>query len=142
MNSHSPKSPKKKVAPSQGKATSKNSVVKQITAKHISKVCDEIVANGLALHNATGATQLETLRKVLMYFGPRGINTYEGTAAGYARLATRIKELKEAWDIRTLRENVVGPDGLYHARIGRYVLIGRRADFANPQGSLDLGEPS
>jgi hypothetical protein len=37
----------------------------------------------------------ETLRMALQYRGARGLNTYEGTAAGYMRMATRIKELKE-----------------------------------------------
>jgi hypothetical protein len=136
-----PPKPKKTkgAAPDQESAPFKSRLVKQITAKHIRKVCHEIAENGLALRNTTGKTQHATLPKVLAYFGPRGLNTYEGTAAGYARLATRIKELKESWEIHTLRENVVGPDGLYHANVGRYVLIGRRADCSNAQGSLDLG---
>jgi hypothetical protein len=109
------------------------------SANHIKKVTSRIAKKGLALRSTTGATQLATLPKVLQFLGPAGLNTYEGTSAGYLRIATRIKDIKAAWEIHTLRENVIGPDGLYHKGVARYILIGRRADVPDPQSSLDLG---
>ena len=109
------------------------------SANHIKKVVGGIAKEGLALRSTTGATQLATLPKVLQYLGPIGLNTYEGTSAGYLRIATRIKELKEAWEIHTLREDVIGPDGLFHKGVARYVLTGRRSNIVEPQGNLDLG---
>ena len=110
---------------------------------HISKVCSDLHINGCGLGSTQAATQVSTLLKALSYLGPRGLNTYEGTAAGYARLATRIQDLEDAgWLIASLRENLIGPDGLYHAGVARYVLIGRRADMVDSQGSLDLWEPA
>lgn len=98
-------------------------------AENITSVCEELRAAGVGLRAADGRTQLETLRRALEYRGARGLNTYEGTAAGYCRLATRVKELKETWDIHSLREDVVGPDGLLHKGVARYVLLGRRQDL-------------
>lgn len=139
--SHTPrKPPKKKVAPGQGKATFRKNQIK--CANDIAKLVRELQVNGLALKSASGPTQLETLPKALVHLGPRGMSTYEGVAAGYLRIATRIKELKSAWEILTLRESYVGPDGLYHQGVARYVLTGRRRDGFDPQGSLDLGEPA
>jgi hypothetical protein len=112
------------------------------SGENITAVCDELARNGVALQNASGATQRETLRLALEYRGPRGLNTYEGTAAGYMRLATRVKELKDTWDIYALKEDVVGPDGLLHRGVARYVLLGRRQDLCNPapaQAQLALG---
>lgn len=102
----------------------------QCSAESITNVCDELRAAGIALRAADGRTQIDTLRRVLEFRGPRGLNTYEGTAAGYLRLAGRVRELKETWDIHTLREDVIGPDGLLHKGIARYVLLGRRQDLA------------
>lgn len=104
----------------------------------ITAVCQELAANGVGLQNAAGSTQLETLPRALQYRGARGLNTYEGTAAGYLRIATRIKELKDTWDIYTLTEDVTGPDGLVHKGIARYFLRGRRQDMPKAQASLDL----
>jgi hypothetical protein len=95
----------------------------------ITAVCEELARNGVALRNASGATQRETLRLALQHRGARGLNTYEGTAAGYMRMATRIKELKETWDIYVAREDVIGPDRLLHKGVARYVLLGRRQDL-------------
>ena len=106
---------------------------------HINKVVKEIRAAGLHLQSSTGSTQLATLPKVLQYLGPRGLSTPEGTALGYLRLATRVKELKDAWVILTVPENVIGTDGLYHTGVARYIQTGKRGDATNPQGSLDLG---
>ena len=60
-------------------------------AENITSVCQELRAAGVSLRSADGRTQLETLRRALEYRGSRGLNTYEGTAAGYMRLATRVK---------------------------------------------------
>lgn len=112
------------------------------SAENITAVCHELACNGVALRNASGATQRETLRLALQYRGPRGLNTYEGTAAGYMRLATRVKELKETWDIYALKEDVVGPDGLLHKGVARYVMLGRRQDLDKlppAQAQLALG---
>jgi hypothetical protein len=115
------------------------SKVLDCSAQNITAVCEELAQNGIALRDASGATQLETLRRALEFRGARGLNTYEGTAAGYLRLATRVKELKEKWDIYALREDVIGPDGLLHKSVARYVLLGRRKDLPPAQGQLDLG---
>lgn len=103
--------------------------VSHCSAENITDVCEELRAAGVGLRAADGHTQLDTLRRALEFRGARGINTYEGTAAGYLRLATRVKELKELWDIYTLREDVIGPDGLVHRGVARYVLFGRRQDL-------------
>ena len=137
MSRPSRKHPKKRAAPGQGKAAPNNQYNK--CANDIAKVVRELHANGLALRSASGATQLETLPKVLAHLGPRGLSTYEGVAAGYLRIATRVKELKEAWEIVTLRESYIGPDGLHHQGIARYVLMGRRKVSTDPQSALDLG---
>jgi hypothetical protein len=109
-------------------------------AENITTVCQELRAAGVGLRAADGRTQLDTLRRALEYRGARGLNSYEGMAAGYMRMATRIKELKEAWDIHALKEDVVGPDGLVHRGVARYVLLGRRQDLnkaAPAQGGLE-----
>lgn len=93
---------------------------------------------GLALGGVKTLTQRVVLLKTLQYLGARGLNTYEGTAAGYARLATRIQELEEDWEIDSIRETVLGPDGLIHPGVARYVLIGNRKDMVDPQRNLDL----
>ena len=98
-------------------------------AENITSVCEELRAAGVALRAADGRTQVETLCRALQHRGARGLNTYEGTAAGYLRLACRVRELKEKWDIYTLREDVIGPDALLHKGVARYVLLGRRKDL-------------
>jgi hypothetical protein len=101
-------------------------------AENITSVCEELRAAGVSLRAADGRTQRETLLRALEHRGPRGLNSYEGMAAGYMRMATRIKELKETWEIYTLREDVTGPDGLVHRGVARYVLLGRRQDLTEP----------
>jgi hypothetical protein len=87
---------------------------------------EEIRAVGLQLRSSAANTQMATLPKVLEYLGTRGLNTYEGVALGYLRIATRIKELKETYDIGTIREDVIGPDGLWHKGVARYYMIGKK----------------
>lgn len=122
-------------------AATKQKKARYCRANDINKVLREIQRESLQLRNTVGDTQLETLPKVLQYFGARGLNTYEGQAAGYLRVATRVKELKDTWDIVTLREDVIGPDGLFHKNVARYVLLGKRKDLppAQEQQPLDLG---
>ena len=106
---------------------------------HINKVVREIQQAGLKLRSTAADTQLTTLPKVLNHLGSRGLNTYEGVALGFLRIATRIKDLEDQYEIASLREDVIGPDGLYHKGVARYVLIGKRADLPPAQGQLDLG---
>ena len=122
-----------------GPGATGQSKVLDCSSKNITAVCEELAQNGISLRDASGATQLDTLRRVLEFRGARGLNTYEGTAAGYLRLATRVKELKDRWDIHALREDVIGPDGLLHKGVARYVLLGRRQDLLIAQGQLQLG---
>lgn len=120
-----------------GRVTALNKIL-NCSHKHIRSVLNELSLAGLALSGVNTLTQRTVLLKTLQYLGPRGINTYEGTAAGYARLATRIQELEEEWEIESQRETVIGPDGLLHPGVARYVLVGHRADVESRQGSLDL----
>ena len=106
---------------------------------HINNKLEEIRRAGLRLRSTAGDSQLATLPKLLAHFGPHGINTYEGVAAGYLRIATRIKELKETYIIHSLREDVIAPDGMFHKGVARYVLIGKRKDMPPDQRNLDLG---
>lgn len=124
-----------------GPKSTKQTAVFNCSSQSITAVCEELAENGVALQNTSGSTQRETLRRALEFRGGRGLNTYEGTAAGYMRLATRVKELKDAWDIYTLSEDVLGPDGLVHKGVARYVLLGRRKDLPPAQGQLEL-EPA
>lgn len=121
----------------QAKAT-KQKQPRYCGSNHIKKVMQEIRRAGLQLRSTAADTQAETLPKVLQYFGARGINTYEGQAAGYLRIATRIKELQDTYDIASLREDVIGPDGLFHKQVARYVLLGKRKDLPPAQQPLDL----
>jgi hypothetical protein len=126
------------VAGGEAKATKQKSV--RYSGTHsINKVVREIQRAGLQLRSTAADTQMETLPKVLQHRGALGLSTYEGVAAGYLRIATRIKELKETWEIASLREDVIGPDGLFHKGVARYVLIGKRKDLPPAQQSLDLG---
>jgi hypothetical protein len=109
-------------------------------AEHINGVVQQLQDNGVGLQSTSGLTQIATLPKALEFRGAKGLNTYEGTAAGYARLATRIQDLEEnGWVIASYRENVIGPDGLFHAGIARYVLIGKRQETSVAQFELGLG---
>lgn len=107
-------------------------------AQNITDVCKELTTAGVALRSTDGASQLDTLRRALQFRGARGLNTYEGTAAGYLRMATRVKELRENWDIYTVREDVIAPDGLVHKGVARYVLRGRRQDMPLPAAAQSV----
>lgn len=109
--------------------------------KHISNLRIELAAAGLALKDASGQTQCDTLLRVLQYLGPRGINTAEGVGQGYLRIATRVQDLEErGWLIASYRERIIGADGLAHNGIARYCLLGRAVVPATPaQSALDLG---
>jgi hypothetical protein len=137
------KTPKKKVAPGKGKATS-NPIKAILCSTHvISKLRRELKIAGLHLHDASGNSQRVALLKIMQYLGPRGINTPEGVGCGFYRIATRIQELEDAgWKISVPKERILGADGLEHSGVARYILIGRRNDFIDPQGSLDLGVAS
>ena len=109
-------------------------------AEHIKYFVNEIAWAGLKLRSTSGDTQLATLPKVLEYLGSRGANTYELVALGYLRAATRVKDLEDQYEIISLRENVIGPDGLFHQGVARYFFGGRKNQPpAQPQGQLDLG---
>lgn len=121
--------------PAQSTELSGNSVC---DADHISKLIRDLYKNGVGLKSSSKISQRTTLLRALQFRGVLGLNTFEGTAAGYCRLATRIHELQGAgWDIVSLRETVVGPDNLIHKKIARYVLIGMKC--APPQLPLPLG---
>lgn len=125
------------VAGREAKATGQNKTFKCST-HHISRLVRELYENNVGLRSTSADTQGLTLLRALKYLGERGLNTYEGTAAGYARLATRIQELEaDGWLIDSDRENVIGPDRLFHRGIARYILRGRLLDMQGPQ--LDLG---
>lgn len=130
---------KKKSAPEGARVTQAGgpvatwqSKVFDCSSENITAVCEELSRNGIALKNASGAAQREVLLRALQFRGSKGINTFEGTAAGFIRTATRVLEIKRAWNIYTLREDVIGPDGLLHKGIARYVLLGRRQDVPAP----------
>jgi hypothetical protein len=108
--------------------------------RNITRLRSEIRAAGLLLNATRTETQLDTLLRTLQYLGDRGLNTPEAVGIGFARIATRVFDLEQqGWRIDTEREDVVTADGLAHRGIARYILRGRRADIADPQGSLDLG---
>lgn len=107
--------------------------------KHTSNIRRELDDQGLALRSVTGASQRATLLRVFEYLGDRGLNTLEGVACGFYRIATRVQELEaEGWLIDSRRERVLGADGLVHDNVARYVLRGRKSDVPDPQGILDL----
>lgn len=111
--------------------------------RNITRLRSEIRAAGLLLNATRTETQLATLLRTLQYLGERGLNTPEGVGLGFARIATRCFDLEQqGWNIDTERECAITADGLAHHGIARYRLRGRRADRADPQGSLDLGAPS
>lgn len=126
-----------------GKAATKNSQNKTLICGTIiiGKLRRELQSAGLGLRDTRGRAQCATLLRVLQYLGTRGINTPEGVGCGYYRIATRIQELEErGWQIASNRERIVGADGLSHEGIARYVLLGRRSDFIEPQSSFDFGD--
>lgn len=129
------------VAGGQAKSTAKRK--KLSCGEHDIKNLVRLVhAADLQLRSTATDTQQATLPKVLEFLGPRGLNTYEGVALGYLRIATRIKELKETYDIGTVREDVVGPDGLWHIGVARYYLIGKKKPIAPAQQDLGFEVPA
>ena len=136
-------------APGEGRASlSKRAAVEGVIPKdaflcdekHISNLRTELAASGLSLKDTSGQTQCDTLLRVLQHVGPKGINTPEGVGLGYLRIATRVQELEaRGWIVASLRERIVGSDGLAHNGIARYCLIGRAADHKPAQASFDLG---
>lgn len=120
-------------------AATEESGLFECSVQHISSLVAELERNDLGLGSTSAETQCATLLKVLKYLGARGLGTYEGTAAGYARLATRIQDLEaDGWLIASHRENIIGPDGLFHPRVARYVLLGRRCSCVSVQSELGL----
>ena len=109
--------------------------------EHITKLRNEIAAEGLALRDTSGQTQCDTLLRVLQHRGAKGINTPEGVGLGYLRIATRVQELEErGWRIASYRERIISADGLAHNGIARYCLLGRAVERDTPaQSALDLG---
>jgi len=109
--------------------------------ERITKLRNEIAAEGLALRDTSGQTQCDTLLRVLQHRGGKGINTPEGVGLGYLRIATRVQELEErGWRIASYRERIIGADGLAHNGVARYCLLGRAAPLAIPaQSPLNLG---
>ena len=108
--------------------------------QHTSKLRNELTAVGLGLRDASGLTQCQTLLLVLQYLGARGMNTLEGVACGFLRIATRVQELEgDGYIIHSIKERAIGADGLVHTGIARYIYQGKKP-FDNPQRSFDLDE--
>lgn len=108
--------------------------------QHTSKLRSELTSQGLSLRDASGLTQCQTLLLVLKYLGARGMNTLEGVACGFLRIATRVQELEaDGHIIQAVKESAIGADGLVHTGIARYIYKGRKP-FDDPQGCLDLGD--
>lgn len=107
--------------------------------QHTSKFRLEIEAAGLGLTDASATTQRQALLLILIYRGSKGINTIEGNACGFLRIATRIQELEdEGYTIASIKETARTSDGLIHRGIARYILMNQSAK-EDPQGELDLG---
>lgn len=124
-----------------GVGSSEQIKVVECSNAHITRLRKQLRTSGLVLSTTRTETQLETLLKILQHRGEAGINTPEGVGIGFARIATRVFDLELCgWRIDTVREDVITADGLLHPRMARYILRGRRADFIDPQGSLDLGD--
>lgn len=106
--------------------------------QHTNKLRIELENAGLGLRDASGKTQRQALLRVLLYRGSKGLNTLEGAACGFLRIATRIQELEaEGYNIQSNRESAISADGLLHHGIARYTLLDDKPQ-TNPQGSLDL----
>jgi hypothetical protein len=106
--------------------------------QHTSKLRLELENMGLGLSDTSAKTQCHTLLRILEYRGSLGMNTLEGMACGFIRLATRIQELEElGYPIESRRESAIGADGLLHHGIARYVLLSD-TPTPSPQASFDL----
>ncbi len=123
-----------------GCVTSK-SVAFMCDEKHISNFRNGFAASGLRLKHTIGHTQCDTLLRVLQHVGAGGINTPEGVGCGFDGIATRIQELEaRGWVISSLRERIIGADGLAHSGIARYCVIGRKPDHEPTPAYFDLGD--
>ena len=72
----------------------KNNIV-NCGVHRLNTIRNELARNGLSLSDVSAQNQQKTLFRTLEYLGARGINTPEGEACGYLKIASRIKELKE-----------------------------------------------
>ncbi|KIG04885.1 hypothetical protein BurMR1_3696 [Burkholderia sp. MR1] len=102
-------------------------IVKKSAQQSFRDLRQELLDAGIKVNSTESDTQLQRLGAILEYLGSRGLNTYEAeVAGGFARIATRIHDLREeGWEIDAVREKAVGPDGLMHINVARYVLIHR-----------------
>jgi hypothetical protein len=121
-----------------GKVKAKNEKIFRCGVQHTSKFRLTIEAAGLGLDNPSATTQCACLLRILQHRGAAGINTLEGVACGFLRIATRIQELQaDGHHIIAVPETVISADGLVHRRIARYILL-KDAPNESPQGCLDL----
>lgn len=96
----------------------------ECSEQHLREVVDELKINGVGLQGTSTEGQLAMLRKALLFRGAKGLNTYEGKRAGYAGMAMRIVDLKRSGCvIASVRESVIGPDGLFHKGMSRYIMV-------------------
>ena len=105
--------------------------------RHIRTLRRELRRAGLSLQDTTSTTQCQMLIRILKHLGNRGLGTLEAVGIGIYRVATRIEELEAAGFVfASIRESVIGSEGLLHAGMARYVLLDKRS--ASRQLSLDL----
>ena len=121
-----------------------NFPIVRIGKKRCDAIRAEIAAAGLTLDSAQGDCQLNTLPKVMRYFGARGLATVEAEALGYRRIATRIQDLESAdYQFHVAREHVITDDQLLHQRMARYHLLrepGGKRISERPRSPNALGE--
>lgn len=125
-----------------GKVKAKNQIIFRCGVKHTSKFRLEMEEAGLGLSDPSATTQCDCLLRVLKYRGGKGINTLEGVACGFLRIATRVQELQEeGHHIITALETVITADGLVHRGIARYILLAE-APNDPPQQSFEFEVPA
>jgi hypothetical protein len=108
--------------------------------EYIARLCQFFKAVSILPSVTKTNTQRICLLKILQLRGEAGLSTPEGLGCGFARLATRIYELRSSgWQIETVYENAIYPDGLLHLRTARYIFRGRCADLHQTQTSFDFG---
>ncbi|GAC1611134.1 MAG: hypothetical protein NVS3B3_21610 [Aquirhabdus sp.] len=121
-----------------GTVKAKNEKIFRCGVQHTSKFRLAIEEAGLGLDDPSATTQCACLLRILQYRGAEGINTLEGVACGFLRIATRIQELQaDGHHIIAVPETVISADGLVHRRIARYILL-KEAPIESPQRCLDL----
>lgn len=105
-------------------------IVKKSAQQSFLDLRQELLGAGIKVNSTESDTQLQRLGAILEYLGSRGLNTYEGeVAGGFARIATRIHDLrKDGWVIDATREKAVGPDGLMHVNVARYVFVSKPSE--------------